>query len=181
MTAKWTDYVAGAVLTAANLNDTVDNFQDIAIFNETQAQNTNGGTPTATTFTKRTLNTTVVNNITSCTLTSSVIALPAGTFFLRADAPLGQHSATTVDANRHRIQNTTAATTIQLSGSMFNGGNTASNFWTSIVTVFTLSVTSNIELQYYVTNAIANTGLGRASNITGLSEIYSQVMIARIA
>ncbi len=47
MTAKWTDFVSGAVLTAAQLNDVLDNFQDMAIFSETQASGTDGGTFTS--------------------------------------------------------------------------------------------------------------------------------------
>jgi hypothetical protein len=42
MAANWTAFVAGDVLTAAQLNGVVDNFQDIAIFNETQASGTLG-------------------------------------------------------------------------------------------------------------------------------------------
>ena len=80
MAANWTAFVAGNVLEASQLNGVVDNFADIAIFNETQASGTQGGTNVAATWTKRTLNTTVVNNIGSCTLTSSVISLPAGTY-----------------------------------------------------------------------------------------------------
>ena len=60
--------------------------QTIAIFNETQASGTNGGTSVATTFTKRTLNTTVINNI-GATLTASVIALTAGTYEVFAMSP----------------------------------------------------------------------------------------------
>ena len=83
MAANWTAFVAAQVLTAAQLNGVVDNFQDIAIFNETQATNTAGGASVATTYTKRTLNTTIVNNI-GATLTASVIALVAGTYTVEA-------------------------------------------------------------------------------------------------
>ena len=47
MAANWTAFVSGAVLTAAQLNGVVDNFADIAIFNETQANGTEGGTFTS--------------------------------------------------------------------------------------------------------------------------------------
>jgi hypothetical protein len=40
MAANWTAFVAGNVLTAAQLNGVVDNFADIAIFNETQSSGT---------------------------------------------------------------------------------------------------------------------------------------------
>ena len=182
MTAKWTAFVAGDVLTAAQLNDVVDNFQDIAIFNETQATNTNGGTNVAATWTKRALNTTVINNITSCTLSTSVISLPAGTYLATVHAPIySQNSGATPDAFRHRLQNTTAGTTLGLTSSGYSGGNLTSTINSSLVTAFTLSATSNLEVQYYITGVATNTGLGRASNITSISEVYTQIMIARIA
>ena len=80
-----TTYTAGEVLTAASLNANLvfaaanPTAPTIAIFNETQAANTAGGSSVATTYTKRTLNTTVTNGI-GATLTSSVIALLAGTY-----------------------------------------------------------------------------------------------------
>jgi hypothetical protein len=86
-----TTYTSGEVLTAASLNA---NFafaalnSSVAIFNETQASGTAGGTTVATTFTKRVLNTTVYNTITGCSIASSVITLPAGTFYIEASSPL---------------------------------------------------------------------------------------------
>ena len=88
MAANWTAFVAGAVLEASQLNGVVDNFADIAIFNETQASGTQGGTFTSGSYLKRTLNTTVVNNITGCSIASSVITLPAGSYYVQAWQPL---------------------------------------------------------------------------------------------
>ena len=78
-----TTYVSGTVLTAASLNDnfnyavTVPAAPDTAIFNETQASGTNGGSSATGSFIKRTLNTTTVNTITGCSIAASVITLPA--------------------------------------------------------------------------------------------------------
>ena len=174
MTAKWTDFVAGNVLTAAQLNDVLDNFQDVAIFNETQASGTNGGTPTANAWTKRTLNTTQVNNIASCTLSSSVVSLPAGTYRFTAKCPTYYQGA------RAHIQNTTAGTTLVLGLNQQLGFTNTVTTPNDLIGVATLSVTSNIELQYYTTLAQANTGLGSAQSF-GVSEIYSLLMIERIA
>jgi hypothetical protein len=175
MAAKWSAFVSGAVLTAAQLNDVVDNFQDIAIFNETQANNTSGGTFTSGSYTKRVLNTTVVNNITGCSISSSVITLPAGTFAVRASAP-----AFAVIAHKARIQNTTAGTTLALGQNQY--ANTSATAQTSceVLTIFTLSVSSTIELQHRCESTRATTGFG-VSCVFGDSEIYSQIMIQRIA
>ena len=176
MTAKWTDFVASSVLTAAQLNDVLDNFQDVAIFCESQASGTAGGATSTGSFIKRTLNTTIVNNITSCTLTSSVVSLPAGTYLMYATAPFYQCNETKI-----RLQNTTAATTIALGQNVYPDGATACSVTSNVFAATTLSVTSNIELQYRATTARATAGLGNAVNFASVNEIYSQLVIIRIA
>jgi hypothetical protein len=181
MAANFTDFVSGAVLTAAQLNGVLDNFSDVAIFNETQASGTQGGTNVAATWTKRTLNTTVVNNITGCTLTSSVISLPAGTYNAKVSSIARSGSAQSPDSFRHRLRNTTAGTNLGLTTSGYNGAANNSPLPAEIVTVFTLAATSNIEVQYYITQVIATVGLGQASTIASTDEIYTQIQITRIA
>ena len=173
MTAKWTDFTAGAVLTAAQLNDVLDNFQDIAIFNETQSSGTEGGTFTAGSFVKRTLNTTLVNNITGCSIASSVITLTAGTYYFTGRAP-----AFNVLGHQLRVQNTTAATTTQLGTTMYVSNN---NTGIALVEgVVTISGSTNFELQHRCSSTVATNGLGAAQSF-GSGEVYSQLQIRRIA
>jgi hypothetical protein len=173
MAAKWTAFVSGAVLTAQQLNDTVDNFADIAIFREEQANGTSGGTFTSGSYLKRVLNTTVVNNITGCSIASSVITLPAGTYAVTATAPAAE-----VGRNKIRLQNTTASSTISIgtnqSSNTVDGFNVA-----NLSTVFTLSVSSNIELQHRCGNTIASYGLGFADSFSD-TEVYATIVIQRI-
>jgi hypothetical protein len=176
MAANWTAFTSGQVLTAAQLNGVVDNFQDIAIFNETQASGTAGGTFTSGSYVKRTLNTTVVNNITSCTLTSSVISLPAGTYQVFSTAPAFQ-----VTSHQTRLRNTTDSTDIQFGSTEYSssvGVYTQSN--SILQTVFTLTATKNIELQHRCLDTRASYGFG-AEAAFGNSEIYSSITITRIA
>ena len=148
----------------------------IAIFNETQSSGTNGGTFTSGSYVKRTLNTTVVNTITSCTLTSSVISLPAGTYQVFATAP-----ATAIDSHQIRLRNTTDSTDIQFGSTSYNL-NSANYAQTdsNIQTVFTLAATKDIELQHRCSVTKSLIGLGAAC-IFGNSEIYSQITITKIA
>jgi len=148
----------------------------IAIFNETQANNTSAGTFTSGSYVKRVLNTTVVNQITSCTLTSSVISLPAGTYQVFLTAPAMQ-----VGRHQTRLRNTTDSTDIALGSSEFsnNGlddGCTISN----LQTVFTLTATKNIEVQHRCEATKATFGLGLASNF-GNNEIYTQITITKLS
>jgi hypothetical protein len=173
MAANWTDFVANTVLTASQLNGVLDNFQDVAIFREEQANNTAGGTFTSGSYVKRVLNTTVVNNITGCSIASSVITLPAGTFAVSAFAPAAE-----VARNKLRLQNTTAASTISIGNN--NSSNTTDGYnIANLTTVFTLSVSSTVELQHRCGNTIATYGLGLACNFSD-TEIYATIVIQRI-
>ena len=175
MAANWTDFVSGAVLTAAQLNGVVDNFADIAIFNETQASGTNGGTFTSGSYLKRTLNTTVVNNITGCSIASSVITLPAGTFYVSAAAPNFD-----VSDNKTKLRNTTAGTDIAIGVSSYvaNGENVVGT--NQLLTLFVLTGSTNIELQHRCAVTKNTNGFGKATSF-GDSEIYSQITIVRVA
>jgi hypothetical protein len=175
MAAKWTAFVSGAVLTAQQLNDTVDNFADVAIFNESQASGTTGGTFTSGSFVKRTLNTTVVNNITGCSIASSVITLPAGTYQILATAPGG-------DCTNHKakLRNTTDSTDELIGTSERVANGTSDQSRSFVVGVFTIAATKNFELQHRCSVTSTTNGLGYASTF-GVSEVYSQVTITRIA
>ena len=174
MAANWTTFVSGAVLTAAQLNGVVDNFADIAIFNETQASNTAGGGSTGSAYTKRTLNTTVLNNISGCSIASSVITLAtAGTYYMRATTPTYQSGYTktliynTTDSTNTAIgQNADASNTVGCSS-------TAEGF-------ITITASKNFEVKTWTQISKATNGFG-AAVVSGISEIYSQLYIARIA
>ena len=174
MTAKWTDFVAGTVLTAAQLNDVLDNFQDIAIFNETQASGTQGGGSVATTWTKRTLNTTLVNNITGASIAASVITLPAGSYIVSASAPCYESNTFKI-----RLQNTSDATTAILGTSEYDGSSSVQTrtFLNGFVTI---TGTKNFELQHWVQTARINFGFGYPTS-AGVSEIYSTIQITKVA
>jgi hypothetical protein len=175
MTAKWTDFVAGAVLTAAQLNDVLDNFQDMAIFSETQASGTDGGTFTSGSYVKRTLNTTVVNNITGCSIAASVITLPAGSYQVFASAP-----AFAVNAHKTKLRNTTAGTDIVIGASAQSSSADATQSVSQLRAFFTIAVSTNIELQHRCGTTKTTNGLGVASTFAD-SEVYSQITIARVA
>ena len=173
MTAKWTDFVAGAVLTAAQLNDVLDNFQDVAIFNETQASGTQGGASVASTWTKRTLNTTIVNNL-GASIAASVITLPAGSYIISASAPCYESNAFKI-----RLQNTSDATTAIIGTSEYDGSSAVATrtFLNGFVTI---AASKNFELQHWVQTARANLGFGYPTS-SGVSEIYSTIQITRVA
>jgi len=175
-----TTYTAGEVLTAASLNANftfaASNYPQHAIFNETQANNTMGGTFTQGSYIKRTLNTTVVNTITGCTLSSSVISLPAGTYQVLARA-----GAFMTQRHKCRLQNTSDATTIALGQNAISdtSAGQASTF-SLLQTEFTLAGTKNIELQHRCQTTRATDGFGSACNFSD-DEIYTTIEIVKLA
>lgn len=162
-------YVSGQVVQA------VPTALATAIFNETQASSTAGGGFTSGSYVKRTLNTTVVNNIVGCSIASSVITLPAGTYQVTASAP-----AFRVDNHKIRLQNTTAATTIHIGSSEYTLAATEVVTNSLINAYFTLSASTNIELQHRCGTTRATNGLGVPTTFSD-SEIYSQITITKVA
>lgn len=176
MAANWTDFVSGNVLTAAQLNGVLDNFSDIAIFNETQASNTAGGTSTANAWTKKVLNTTVANTITGCSIASSVITLTAGTYIVQANAPFYKS-----DEVKLKLRNTTDSTDTVLGISGYSGSGDNVNYITNLTGYFTITGSKNFELQYYLKTASATYGLGIAFNVASISEIYATLQLTQVA
>tara|TARA_R110000868_G_scaffold167401_2_gene401702 strand:- start:515 stop:1330 length:816 start_codon:yes stop_codon:yes gene_type:complete len=147
----------------------------IAIFNESQAANTAGGSSVANTYTKRTLNTTVINNI-GATLTSSVIALLAGTYNVSAISTFFLPAAVAI-----RLRNTTDSTTAVAGINGYASASSAAGVISPLQGTFTITATKNFEVQYYCTAAQATNGLGVQINSAGVSEIYTQITIEKTA
>ena len=150
----------------------------IAIFNETQAQGTAGGSST-TSFKKRVLNTTVGNNIAGCSISSSVVTLAtAGTYYFRGFA--NAYNATSV---KSKIRNTTDSTDTGI-GLNVNLGNEAAGSPTQTASlvecIITITASTDFELQSREGSAVAVNGLG-ANLGAGVSEVYSFLYIQRIA
>ena len=146
--------------------------RQIAIFNEAQASGTNGGTATAGSYVKRTLNTTVQNGITGCSIASSVITLPAGTYRLTAQAPVFN-----VTTNSSRLRNTTDGTTTQQGCSNFSSNNNYG--YSTVEAYFTIAASKNFELQTQVGATVATNGYGASAGFG--DEIYSIVSIEKVA
>ena len=176
MAANWTAFVSGDVLTAAQLNGVVDNFADIAIFNETQASTTNGGASVAATWTKRVLNTTNINNIAGASIASSVITLAAGTYLVNASSPFYRTNSTKI-----RLQNTTDATTTIIGTSEFAVALYEGTSRSNLIGSFTITASKNFEIQYYAQSVRSPDGLGSATGAPSVSEIYSVIQITRVA
>jgi glucose/arabinose dehydrogenase len=147
-----------------------------AIFNETQASTTQGGSSVSGSLQKRTLNTTVINTITGCSIASSVITLPAGTFLVEANAPFLQSVFAKII-----LRNTTASTNAIIGLSAYVSSAEDAVYMGLLSGTVTTTASTNFELQYQVHTSKATQGLGVASSFSSINEIYATIKIEKIS
>lgn len=178
-------------LTSSNLTTTGNPFgsQLLHVRHVETTGTSAGAVLTNSTWNTRTLNSTVTNEITSATLTSNQISLPAGTYFIDAQIGLAakivvSNSAQTI-VDRPRLYNVTGSATL-VSGvnhSSYHTSNTSSEFTLtpprSLRGRFTLAGTTTIALQHYVSGSAIS--LQGSPVTSGESEIYSDVLIWKVA
>jgi hypothetical protein len=173
-----TTYTAGEVLTAASLNDNFTFAANnptapaMAIFNETQSSATSGGNATSGSYAKRTLNTTVVNEITGCSLATSEVTLPAGTYYA-----VGYTPAYGVGQMQNRLFNVTDSAVIQYgtAAPSYVGANNIGLLYAH----FTLAASKAVALQMRV-EATTTNGLGLAGGF-GNDNVFSVLIITKVA
>ena len=136
-----------------------------------------GGSSTGAWYT-RDLNTVVTNEIFAASLIWNQIRLPAGTYYVEADAPFYR-----VDRYMIRLRNVTDGANVLTGTSEFSGAGDVNATRGFIRGRFTLDALKMLELQYQCSVAQASNGLG--SNVGGLfavdHETYSVVRIWKIA
>jgi hypothetical protein len=149
-----------------------------AKYTYTVASGTDGGGSTANAWTTRAINTEDYDDI-GITLSSNQMTIPAGTYLISG---FGQcTNAGTAMSARHRFQNITAGSTIAVSDSAYAGNTSIMLIPTILPAKITFTTSTVVEMQYYVTQAVATNGLGKASTIASTSEVYAQIFITKIA
>ena len=135
----------------------------------------NGASPassSASTWNTRALQTTSINQISGASLASNVVTLPAGTYYIEASA-----EAVVTDDNRLRIRKTSGTATTLLVGPGNRAGSGISYVTPAIIQGrFTLSETSDIELQHYTESAGT---LGEVQPDSEV-EVYSELLIWKV-
>tara|TARA_Y100001973_G_scaffold27431_1_gene41388 strand:- start:1072 stop:1557 length:486 start_codon:yes stop_codon:yes gene_type:complete len=147
---------------------------------EVQAQNTAGGTAATGAWTTRTLNTIDGESWFLESLSSSVFQLAKGMYRIRAHAPFYRTGNT-----RIRIYQTGGANESHLGGSYyFNDAAGTNNAHVEAIIYVTSGTASERQWRLeYRTPSLASSStsnLGNATNISGLVEVYSTVMIEKL-
>lgn len=184
-------------LTSSNLTTTGNPFgSQLLHVRQVETSGTTGTTMTNATWNTRTLNSVVTNEITSASLTSNQLSLPAGTYFIDAELVCTLHTSTNQSTasstDRPRLYNVTGAATlvsgVNSSMTMTTTGSTgavqgdfAINTSRPLRGRFTLAGTTTIAVQHYFSisgGAVVKTGTALSS---GESEVYSDVLIWKVA
>lgn len=140
-----------------------------------RAEGTSDGQFTLGAWRTRTLTHEVLDTANQCTLASNQFTLLAGTYFIRAYAPVY-----TVNASKTRLQNITDGTTIAKGTTEYgyNGGPSYAQNWSKIVGLFTIAATKTFEIQHFSEATKTANGFGvhgDTSYGSGAIEIYTFV------
>ena len=138
-----------------------------------KAATTGGGTTATGSFQKRTLNTTMTNEISGASIASSVITLPAGTYYINARVPFFGSVAYV----KVRLRNTTDGTNTLLGSNSYQSSPAFGDFW--VIGRFTIAAQKDFELQYRCGDAVSGNGLGHQSDFD--TEVYADCQIWKVA
>jgi len=134
---------------------------------------TSGGTATSGSWQTGKLNTIKTNEITSASLSSNVISLPAGNYYL-----IGEMFLTNIGYGQSRLRDTTNSTTLVVGNNIYTEAYAGGI--SNCIGRFTLSGTANIEFQYYVATTYSSTGQGFHTPGSGEVNRWKNVQIWKI-
>ena len=139
-----------------------------------KANGTEGGSSSVGNNTRE-LNTVITNEITGASLSSNVITLPSGTFYIIASAP-------SFRPNNHKLvlYNTSDAANTIVGTNGFAAGGYNGHTRSFVTGRFTIAAQKNFEFRHYFTLAKADNGLGILTN-SGDIEVYTDVQIWKVA
>lgn len=145
-------------------------------FRDEKASGTVGGTLTAGSWNTRTLNTTLTNDISGCSIAANQITLPAGTYYITAATvghDIGGHRARLFDVTNNAI--------------LIQGPNAQNNTVDNLTTIaevkgiITLASSKVIRLEHYITTSSSTSDAGDPTSIVGFNEVYSDIVIWKVS
>lgn len=142
-----------------------------------KAATTSGGSLILNTYTNRDLNTTLVNQIPSASLTSNTITLPAGSYYIDASSPYRSSGSV-----RTRLYNTTDSTTTLLGTCEYGDASGGTVQVKSFITgYFTLASSKSLVIQYTAGASSTVVGLGTPRGQNAENELYTDVRIWKLS
>jgi hypothetical protein len=148
------------------------------VVEDQKANGTAGGTATSGSRQNRTLNTVVTNTITSASLTSDTITLPAGKYWVFAEAPF-----VGTDYTQLYFKSTTTSTELYSSSRITTAGASSLDMTVVVSGYLSLSASEAFNLQYQCVNGTVTVGLGAATSFTASGsslERYARVTVIKL-
>lgn len=164
-------------LTNANLDPTGNPFgANLLHVRNVQPSGTTGAAVNAASFADILLNTAVTNEISGASLSSNNITLPSGTYFVSGVVPFGNTGAT---ARSFLVQlyNVTDNAQLLQGQTLLIGSGAA--FPMKLQGRFTLSGTKSVSVQ--ARSNASGVIIGNPATVSGVSEVYTDVLIWKIA
>jgi hypothetical protein len=132
-----------------------------------------GGTFTSGAWQTRPLSTVVSNDITGASLATNEITLPAGTYYIDANA-----MGFTVTRHQARLYNVTDAAAVLYGMNAFSTGTNNGNY-ASVRGKFTIAAEKALRLEHQCGTTASNTGFGYPCTF-GNTEVYADVLIWKL-
>ena len=169
------DINASAAIASTKLSGVQGKFESALLHVRDEKSDTTAGGTSQTSYTKRDLNTTLTNEISGASISSSVITLPAGTYYILASAPI-------YNSNFHRLKlrNTTDSSDTLLGTTEYTDNANAGFNRSFVFGRFTIASSKNFELQHKVSSSHSTNGLGVPSSFSE-TEVYADCQIWKVA
>ena len=170
------DINASAAIVSTKLSGVQGKFESALLHVRDEKSNgTDGGSATANTWVKRDLNTILTNEISGASITSSVITLPSGTYFIQGSAPARQqHYA------KLKLRNTTDSSDTLIGTNEYVAASVGAITHSFIAGRFTIASQKDFELQMRVSDTSVGGGFG-LSNSMSVVEVYTDIQIWKTA
>jgi len=141
-----------------------------------KSSGTEGGASTGGTTHTRVLNTVKTNEITGASLASNQITLPSGTYFIISRSPV-------FIANQHKsfLYNVTDSSNTVIGSAHYATSGYEGAHDTFIFGRFTISSQKVFEIRHWISVSRSSNGLGVASTLSGVVEVYTDTMIWKVA
>jgi hypothetical protein len=140
-----------------------------------KAASTQGGTFTSGAWRTRDLNTSTTNTITGASLSSNQIVLPAGSYFIEAEA-----FGFRCDGHVIKFYNITDSSDVIIGLNCTSGPSDTAHGGATLRGYFTIAAQKTFELQHRAQSTAATIGFG-IRNELGIGEVYSEVLIWKVA
>jgi hypothetical protein len=141
-----------------------------------KAANTEGGESTAGVANIRVLNTVKTNEISGASVATNQITLPAGTYHLKARAPVY-----TGDLHKALLRNVTDSTNVLIGSNAYTLYPTGGENNSFIEGRFTIAAQKVFEIHTWVAQGRGTNGLGVKCNLNSMVEVYTEVYIWKVA